>query len=216
MKPTVTTRLVHGKAWGPTRQGWRQDLGSGFTRRLERIFPESWVVDPTPLPAHAVIPGINLTSWDQLTGLSQRNRNLILKISGFSENAWGARGVSLGSDLSGSDWSRAVDSAVNHFDESPFILQRYEKPRLIQTAYHDFASNRAVSMKGRARICPYYFVQGDGDDARAQLGGVLATLCPADKKIIHGMKDAILAPGTGPSPGMAPAQSGSSERPAPG
>ena len=26
------------------------------------------------------------------------------------------------------------------------------------------------------------------------LGGVLATICPADKKIIHGMKDAILAP----------------------
>ena len=28
----------------------------------------------------------------------------------------------------------------------------------------------------------------------AELGGVLATICPADKKIIHGMKDAILAP----------------------
>jgi hypothetical protein len=27
-----------------------------------------------------------------------------------------------------------------------------------------------------------------------QLGGVLATICPADKKIIHGMTDAILAP----------------------
>jgi hypothetical protein len=25
-------------------------------------------------------------------------------------------------------------------------------------------------------------------------GGVLATICPADKKIIHGMKDAILVP----------------------
>ena len=30
--------------------------------------------------------------------------------------------------------------------------------------------------------------------ARAQLGGILATLCPADKKIIHGMKDAVFAP----------------------
>jgi hypothetical protein len=26
------------------------------------------------------------------------------------------------------------------------------------------------------------------------LAGVLATLCPADKKIIHGMQNAILAP----------------------
>ena len=49
-------------------------------------------------------------------------------------------------------------------------------------------------MKGRARLCPYYFVAGEASEARAELGGVLATICPADKKIIHGLKDAILAP----------------------
>jgi len=49
-------------------------------------------------------------------------------------------------------------------------------------------------MNGRVRLCPYYFVSGDGDAARSQLGGVLATVNPADKKIIHGMTDAILAP----------------------
>ena len=42
-------------------------------------------------------------------------------------------------------------------------------------------------MPGRVRLCPYYFVVGNGDQARAKLGGVLATVCPADKKIIHGM-----------------------------
>ena len=58
-------------------------------------------------------------------------------------------------------------------------------------------------MQGRVRLCPYYFVTGDWDRARTQLGGILATVCPADKKIIHGMTDAILAPcaiaDTGPS-----------------
>ena len=49
-------------------------------------------------------------------------------------------------------------------------------------------------MKGRARLCPYYFVSGDGDNLRSALGGVLATIVPADKKIVHGMTDAILAP----------------------
>ena len=49
-------------------------------------------------------------------------------------------------------------------------------------------------MKGRARLCPYYFVAGEADAARASLGGVLATICPADKKIIHGMTEAIFAP----------------------
>lgn len=49
-------------------------------------------------------------------------------------------------------------------------------------------------MQSRVRLCPYYFVSGEGDAARANLCGVLATICPADKKIIHGMTDAILAP----------------------
>ena len=37
-------------------------------------------------------------------------------------------------------------------------------------------------------------MHGEFDSAEAKLGGVLATICPADKKIIHGMSDAILAP----------------------
>lgn len=198
-KPFLEEKMWFALFWnGHLRDFWRQELGGGFTKRLERIFPESWVLDPTPLPPHAAIPGLNLTSWDQLKGLSQRNRDLILKASGFSENAWGARSVSLGSDLSGGDWSRAVDFALDHFNTTTFVLQRYEKPRLVQAAYHDFGTNSTIPMQGRARICPYYFVHGTGDEARAHLGGVLATICPADKKIIHGMKDAILAPAAEP------------------
>ena len=48
------------------------------------------------------------------------------------------------------------------------------------------------TMEGRMRLCPYYFVDVAQD--RAELHGILATLCPADKKIIHGMKDAALLP----------------------
>jgi hypothetical protein len=74
------------------------------------------------------------------------------------------------------------------------VLQRYHKPALVEAAWFDFAKHEVVPMKGRARLCPYYFVAGEGDTARPELGGVLATICPADKKIIHGMTDAILAP----------------------
>jgi hypothetical protein len=31
-------------------------------------------------------------------------------------------------------------------------------------------------------------------DGKAELTGILATICPADKKILHGMKDAIMVP----------------------
>ena len=47
-------------------------------------------------------------------------------------------------------------------------------------------------MKGRVRLCPYYFVEGD----RVKLHGALATIVPADKKFLHGMRDAIMVPGT--------------------
>jgi len=43
-------------------------------------------------------------------------------------------------------------------------------------------------MNGRVRLCPYYFVTGEAEAARAKLGGVLATICPANKKIIHGCR----------------------------
>ena len=103
-------------------------------------------------------------------------------------------GVYLGSDLSHADWAAAVGDALTHFEQSPRVLQRYHKPGLVEAQWYDFAGNTLVPMKGRVRLCPYYFVAGDGDAARAGLGGVLATICPADKKIIHGMTDAIFAP----------------------
>jgi len=46
-------------------------------------------------------------------------------------------------------------------------------------------------MRGRARLCPYFFADRDG---RTSFGGCLATIVPADKKKIHGMKDGILVP----------------------
>jgi len=176
------------------RDFWRRELGESFFQRLLKLVPYTWIVDPAPLPPHAAIPELNLTSWQQLKSLSQRQRDLILKVSGYSEEAWGARGVYLGSDLANAEWSAAVDKALKSFDRSPYVLQRYDKPRLVESHYFDFEKNHLIPMPGRVRLCPYYFVAGEGDGARTQLGGVLATVCPADKKIIHGMKEAILAP----------------------
>jgi hypothetical protein len=68
------------------------------------------------------------------------------------------------------------------------------KPSLVEAQWFDFDRDELVPMKGRVRLCPYYFVSGEAEAARSQLGGVLATICPPDKKIIHGMTEAIFAP----------------------
>jgi len=194
-KPIFEEKLLFALLWNRNlREFWRQELGEGFLDRLQKIVPYTWLVDPAPLPPQAAFPELNLTDWQQLKALSQRERELILKVSGFSENAWGARGVYLGSDLSQADWSAAVDLALNSSGQSPYVLQRYHKPKTVESAWFDFEKSELVPMQARVRLCPYYFVAGQNDSARATLGGVLATLCPADKKIIHGMRDAILAP----------------------
>jgi hypothetical protein len=194
-KPVFEEKMLFALLWNRNLNDfWRQELGEGFLARLKKLVPYTWIVDPSPLPPQAVIPELNLTDWRQLKNLSQKERELILKVSGFSEHAWGARGVFLGSDLSHEDWAKAVDDAIQHFEQSPRVLQRYHKPALVEAQWFDFGKNVVVPMKGRVRLCPYYFVSGEGDAARPQLGGVLATVNPADKKIIHGMTDAILAP----------------------
>ncbi len=194
-KPMLEEKMLFALLWNRNLHNfWRQELGEGFLARLKKIIPYTWLVDPTPLPPHAAIPELNLTDWSQLKTMSQRERDLILKVSGFSENAWGARGVFLGSDLSSADWSVAVDAALKNFETSPSVLQRFHKPSQVDASWFDFAKSEVVPMKGRARLCPYYFVSGDGDAARPALGGVLATIVPADKKIVHGMTEAVLAP----------------------
>jgi hypothetical protein len=194
-KPMFEEKMLFALLWNRNLQSfWRQELGESFFARLRKLVPYTWIIDPTPLPPQAALPELNLTDWRQLKTLSQKERELILKVSGFSEHAWGARGVFLGSDLPQADWAKAVDDAMEHFEQSPRVLQRYHKPVLTGAQWFDFEKNSVETMKGRVRLCPYYFVSGEGDAARPQLGGVLATANPADKKIIHGMADAILAP----------------------
>lgn len=196
-KPIFEEKLLFALLWNRNLHGfWRQELGEGFFNRMLELVPYSWMVDPSPMPPQAAIPELNLTDWNQLKGLSQRERELILKVSGFSPKAWGARGVYLGNDLSHADWSAAVDTALASFSTSPHVLQRFQKPGLVGFQWFNFEKNEVIPMPGRVRLSPYYFVSGDGDAARAELCGVLATVCPADKKIIHGMTEAVFAPGT--------------------
>lgn len=194
-KPVFEEKMLFALLWNRhLHEFWRQELGERFFTRMLRLVPYTWLVDPSPLPPQAAIPELNLTDWQQLKSLSQKERELILKVSGFSPHAWGARGVYLGSDLSHADWSAAIDDAIAHFQQSPRVLQRYHKPGLVDAEWFDFARNEVVPMKGRVRLCPYYFVSGEAEQARARLGGILATICPANKKIIHGMTEAIFAP----------------------
>ena len=190
LKPYLEEKLWLALFWSrPLQEFWRQEIGERGQKLLQRIIPYSWVLDPAPLPPHAVIPELNIQSWTEMERFSQKQRELVLKISGFSPDAWGARGVFVGSDMPAEEWAGHVRTALAEFHEHPRVLQRFIKGSL---AKQDYAAenDEIVSLNGRARVCPYYFVANE----RVTLGGVLVTLVPADKKLIHGMRDAVISP----------------------
>ena len=141
-----------------------------------------------------------LNDWRDLAAASQKERDLIIKISGFHETAWGARSVVLGSDCSREEWQQGVEQALQLAPTNLHVLQEYRKPKKVEHPLYERlpasspapgpAKAEAAAKAGRLRLCPYYFVVG----GQARLSGALATFCPPDKKIIHGMVDAALLP----------------------
>ena len=191
IKPYLEEKMWFALFWlHPLRDFWRRELGEKYFRKLQEVIPYSWLLDPTPLPQHAVIPRLEIHDWREAARFSQRERDLLLKVSGFSPLGWGSRGVSLGSDLAHAEWEKRIDNALATFDSSPTIMQKFHKGRLFEHLYWNSDTNELRKMKGRVRLCPYYFVEAD----RVKLRGALATIVPADKKFLHGMSDAIMVP----------------------
>jgi hypothetical protein len=178
---------------------WAEALSGRTVKLLRALIPPSWIMDPAPLPPGAVLDGPRaggraLNDWRDLAGASQKERDLIIKISGYHETAWGARSVVLGSDCSREEWQHGVERAIELASANLHVLQAYKKPRRLEHPVYDppSASREAVAVPkpGRLRLCPYYFVV----EGKTRLSGALATFCPPDKKIIHGMQDAALLP----------------------
>lgn len=184
---------------------WAESLGEENFSFLKKIVPETWIVEPTPtggLPASAAllapkIGGRAIRDWSELADAQRRERELVLKASGFDENAWGSRSVTIGIDASREEWNAAISHAIASANEknSLYVLQRFRKPARLSHRVFDNDGNE-VSATGRVRICPYYFIvpEKNGSGTSPVLGGALCTFCPPDKKIIHGMSDAVLLP----------------------
>jgi hypothetical protein len=185
---------------------WAEALSGRALKLLRALIPPSWVMDPAPLPPGAVLDGPRvggraLNDWRDLSNASQKERDLIIKISGYHETAWGARSVVLGSDCSREEWQQGIDRAIELAPTNLHVLQAYRKPRRLEHRVFDptaaasaaagVAAIESAHVKdGRLRLCPYYFLI----DGRPKLSGALATFCPPDKKIIHGMQDAAMLP----------------------
>ncbi len=175
---------------------WRGALGRDRQARLQRMLPPTWLLDPQPIPPTAAVdPPLmagkrRIRHWGDLRGLSQRERRLVLKPSGFSELAWGSRGVTIGHDVNQEVWDQAVDTALASFQSTPYILQQFHQSRRVGVSYYDVESDAIRPMTGRARLSPYYMVV----DGKTRLCGVLVTVVPAANKVIHGTSESVMMP----------------------
>jgi hypothetical protein len=192
LKPFIEEKMWSALFWmRPLQEFWRRELSERHWLKLRQLIPQTWLLDPTAIPHHAVIPGLGIQNWEELKQFSQKQREFVLKVSGFSEKAWGSRGVYVGPDLPHQEWANRIDGALASFHSNPFILQRFARGRLFQQPFWNEQTQSIESLRGRVRLCPYYFVLSDHE---VKLGGALATIVPPDKKLVHGMRDAIMVP----------------------
>jgi len=169
---------------------WKENLSEQSYALLNEIIPKTWIIDPRPIGPNAILnaPG-KMNRWQDLANLSQKQRRYIIKISGFHETCWGAKSITLGSDSSNKEWLSSVENAIDQTDNCYYIIQEYKKPgKKNHSVFND--KGEPLQTTGRIRLCPYYGVKG----AQIDTLGILATFCPIDKKIIHGMKDALMLP----------------------
>ena len=191
LKPFLDEKLWLALFWIPQlRAWWEENIPAQQLALLRECIPFGWVLNPVELPIHAEWPRLGIQSWEQMKKFGHKERELVIKISGWSEKSWGSRGVKVGHDLAQPEWSAAIDEALQSFPQNPYLMQRYAHSRVIPHPLWDEKKNDAVPSKSRVRLCPYYFVTGD----EVKLSGILATLVPADKKVLHGMSDAMLVP----------------------
>ena len=197
LKSQLEEKLLYALFHHPElEEFWTGELPAESFSVLRETLPPTWIMDPAEIPPHAaVVPplttaGRPIRRWDDLSGLTQRERELVIKPSGFSELSWGSRGVTVGHDANAEAWSEAVQGALDGFSSTPFVLQQYHQSRRVSSSYYDFESESVTDFDARTRISPYYFVTGE----LAELAGVLVTACPSSSKLLHGMTDAVMAP----------------------
>lgn len=192
LEEKLSFALFHHPSWTPL---WEKALGAETFAVLSHLIPKTWTLDNRELPPHGIIPGLEVKGatvrdWKELFGLTQKEREMVVKPSGFSPNAWGSRGVVMGHDVSAKEWSETLENGLRDFPQRPSVLQKFHKGKRVSASYFSPSTQSLEKVECRVRLTPYYFVVEES----ARLGGILATLCPHDKKKIHGMADAIMVP----------------------
>ncbi len=184
--------LFHHHALAPL---WRAELGDERSNACARSFPKTWVIDPRPLPPQAVIAGLE-AGGAPVSDFRQPDRARKERAR-LRRQAVGILGAGLG-------FARRKDRQRPHatksgprrstprspsFDATPYILQDSIKASACVKATSTAKATRFALRRPRAALS---VLLRHRRRRACTLGGILATVAPADKRLIHGMTDAVM------------------------
>ena len=137
-KPYLEEKMWFALFWmQPLREFWRRELGEKYFLKLQQVIPYTWLLDPTPLPQHAVIPRLEIHDWREAARFSQKERDLLLKVSGFSPLGWGAEVSRSARTCRTANGKSKSSTRSETFEQSPTLMQRFHKGRLVEQRYWD-------------------------------------------------------------------------------
>lgn len=192
-KANIEEKMLLSFLWNPgLEEYWINELGQECYSFLKECVAPTWILDPRPVPPHASITNLDINGmptrdWQEI---AQRNsfHQFVIKPSGFSELAWGSRGVHIGKSQSHNKWDEFLTGALNSFEHTPYVLQRYQNSKSVCIDYFQSDTGLVKTLTGRVRLCPYFFC----NKVSVHLGGILATITPMDSYLIHGTSTSVL------------------------
>ncbi len=94
-----------------------------------------------------------VTDWRALIDLGKSERDYVVKPSGFSELAWGSRGVKIANDLTKDDWTAAIEKALEFVRYDAVHLAALPQEQTLRMPYFDRASEARSKRSTAACDC---------------------------------------------------------------
>jgi hypothetical protein len=101
----------------PLRELWERELRRATLESLLDLLPDAWMLDPTPLPPGAVIPRLELASWQDLARLRSSGRRFVIASAKSIHDR-----VVLDEAISANAWSAAIQKSLDAFDRESGVL----------------------------------------------------------------------------------------------
>lgn len=100
----------------PLRQGWERYLRRQHLIRLRGLLPRAWLLDPTPVPPGAVIPGLEVADWAEFIRNAPEEDPSYSLTSAWGEGSW--------QPASGTSLSTRVEEALREPTDRRAILTK--------------------------------------------------------------------------------------------